>query len=34
MKANSEGEIPILLMSTSSQEEHEYRTVQNWFTNE
>jgi len=34
MKANFEGEILIFLLSTSAHEEHEFRTVQNWFVNE
>jgi hypothetical protein len=34
MKANSEREIPIPLLSTSAHEEQEFRTVQNWFVNE
>lgn len=29
IKANSEGEIPILLLPTSAHEEHVFRTVQN-----
>ena len=34
IKANSEGEIPILLLSTSVHEEHVFRTVHNVFVNE